>query len=114
MHYRSPEEEQEDWKVQHFEARRHQHPKKTIPFVELPSFNGASDPNIYLGWEAKVEQIFNVYEVEEEQKVKLDFQEYAMQWWHQLVMDIDLNKWPVVVSWNALKEGMLAHFVSSL
>jgi len=51
--------------------------------VKLPSFNGDSDPNVYLGWEAKVEQIFNVYDVEEDQKVKLaflEFEDYAMQW----------------------------------
>jgi len=44
---------------------------------------GENDPNLYLGWEAKVNQIFNVYEVEEDQKVKLTFLEfldYAMQW----------------------------------
>ena len=49
----------------------HQQPKKTLPFVKLPSFNGDSDPNVYLGWEAKVKQTFNVYEVEDDQKVKL-------------------------------------------
>ena len=42
--------------MQNYEARRHhQQPKKTLPFVKLPSFNGDSDPNVFLGWEAKVE-----------------------------------------------------------
>jgi len=73
-----------------------------------------NDPNLYLGWEAKVEQIFNVYEVEEDQKVKLaslEFLDYAMQWWHQIVMDIDLNKRSVVVSWYDFKECMHVRFV---
>jgi len=65
MHYGS----QEDWRVQNFEARRHQQ-KMFIPFIKLPSFSGDSDPNIYLGWEAKVEQMFNVYEVKKDEKVK--------------------------------------------
>jgi len=59
MHYGSQEEE-EDWRVQNFEARCHQHQhqqKKSIPFVKLSTFNGDSDPNIYLGWKAKVEQM---------------------------------------------------------
>jgi len=81
MHYESHEDE-EDWRVQNFEARyHHQQPKKTLPFVKLPSFNGDSDPNVYLGWEVKVEHTFNVYEVEEDQKVKLaslEFVNYAM------------------------------------
>jgi len=33
-----------------------------------------------------------------------------MQWWHQTVMDIGLNKWPVVVSWYDLKECMRSKF----
>ena len=54
-------------------TRRHQHqpPKPSFTFVKLPSFSGESDPIVYLGWEAKVEQIFNVYEVKKDQKVKL-------------------------------------------
>jgi len=84
MHYGSQEEDQ-DWRVHNFEERRHEHPspKPSFPFVKLPSFSGDSDPNVYLGWKDKVEQIFNVYEVEEDQKVKLaslKFVDYAMQW----------------------------------
>jgi len=58
-------------------------------------------PNVYLGWEAKVNEIFNVYEVQKDQKVKLaslEFLDYAMLWWHQVVMDIGLNKRSIVVS----------------
>jgi len=56
--------------------------KPYLPFVKLPSFSGDSDPNVYLGREAKVEQIFNVHEVKDDQKVKLaslEFLDYAMQ-----------------------------------
>jgi len=91
-----------------YDDRCHQHhpSKPYFPYVKLPSFNWESDPNIYLGWEAKVEQIFNVYEVQKDQKVKLaslEFLDYAMQWRHQTVMDIGLNKRPTVVSWYDLK-----------
>jgi len=34
-----------------------------------------------------------------------------MQWWHQLVMDIRLNKRSIVVSWNDLKVCMRVRFV---
>jgi len=63
-HYGSQKEYQ-DWRVHNFEERRHRHPppKPYFPFVKLPSFNGDIDPNVYLGWDDKVEQIFNVYEV---------------------------------------------------
>jgi len=80
----------------------------------LPSFNGESGPNVYLGWQAKVEQIFNVYEVQDDQKVglaSLEFLDYAMQWWHKVVMDIGLNKRSIVASWDDLKLCMRARFV---
>ena len=86
----------------------------SFPFIKLPSFSGESDPNVYLGSESKVEQIFNVYEVQEDKKVKLtslEFVDYAIQWWHQTVMNIGLNKWSVVVSWDDLKLCMRVQFV---
>jgi len=95
----------------------HQQPKKPIPFVKLPSFNGDSHPNVYLGWEAKVEQIFSVYDVDEDQHVKLaslKFEDYAMKWLHQIVLDIGLKKMSIVVSWNDLKVCMRAVCYSSL
>jgi len=59
MHYGSQKEE--DMRVQNIDDRhQHQQPQKTLPFVKIPSFNGDSDLNIYLGWEANVEQILCV------------------------------------------------------
>jgi len=87
-----------------FEERRqhpHRAPKLSLPYVKIPSFSGEGDPNIYLGWEAKVEKIFNVHEVQEDQRAKLaskEFLDYAMQWWHKTIMDIRLNKRSVMVS----------------
>jgi len=81
--------------------------------MENASFSGEGDPNIYLGWEAKVEQIFNVHEVQEDQKVKLaslEFLDYAMQWWHKTVIDIGLNKRPTMVSWEDF-EVMHARYI---
>jgi len=105
--------------VHNLEVKRHQHqpPKNSFPFVKLPSFSGDSDPNVYLGWEDKVEQIFNVCEVEEDQKVKLaslEFLDYAMQWCHQTIMGIGLNKRPHVVFWSDLKLCMCTVCSSSL
>ena len=110
-------EEDEDWRMNKFDERRqHQHhaSKISFPYVKLPSFSGESDPNIYLGWEDKVKQIFNVHELQVDQKVKLaslEFLDYAMQWWHKTVMDIGLNKRSVVVSWYDLKACMCARFI---
>jgi len=54
--YYSNQEEDEEWRLHHLEDRGHPHqpPKPSFPFIKLPSFNGESDHNVYLGWEAKV------------------------------------------------------------
>jgi len=63
-------EEEDGWRMHHVDDRRQNVAKRSLPFVKIPSFSGDGDPNIYLGWEAKVEQIFNVHEVQDDQKVK--------------------------------------------
>jgi len=98
----------------HCEEGHHHAAKSYLPFVKVTSFSGDGDPNVYLDWEAKCEQIFYVHEVKDDRKVKiasLEFLDYAMQWWHRLVMDIGLNKIPPVVSWNNLKWCMRIRFV---
>jgi len=102
-------DEETKWRRQYYEDRRQNVAKSYLPYVKLPSFSGDSDPNVYLEWEAKCEQIFMVHEVQDDQKVKLaslEFLDYAMQWWHKIVMDIGLNKRPTMVSWVDLKECM--------
>jgi len=83
MHYGSQEH---DWRVHNFDKRHHQHqqqPQHSFNFVKLPSFSGSNDPTLYLEWEAKVEHLFNVYKVTEDQKVRLTslvFLDYVIQW----------------------------------
>ena len=106
-------EEEAEWRRQPYEDRRQNVAKPFLPYVKLPSFSGDSDPNVYLDWEAKVEQIFKVHEVQNDQKVRLaslEFLDYAMQWWHKTLVDIRLNKRPAV---DDLKECMHARFVPS-
>jgi len=82
-HQYGSQEEEEEWRLNNFEERRRHVSKIYLPYVKIPSFSGEGDPNIYLGWEAKVEQICNVHEVQEDQKVKLaslEFLDYVMQW----------------------------------
>ena len=67
--YQSHEEETE-WRRQHHHHhhgdRHHHEAKPYFPFVKLPSFSGDSDPNVYLGWEAKCEKKFDVHEVKDD------------------------------------------------
>ena len=52
----------------------YQDAKARLPSVKLPCFNGSSDPNLYLDWEAKCEQIF---EIQDEHKLKLATLEFS-------------------------------------
>jgi len=107
--------EETEWRRHpHYEERHQNVAKPYLPFVKLPSFSSEGDPNVYLGWEEKVEQIFHVHEVLKDQRVRLaslEFMDYAKQWWHKTLMDIGLNKRPPVVSWDDLKACMRARFV---
>ena len=56
--------------------------------MKIPPFQGRNDPEAYLGWEKKIELIFDCHNYSEEKKVKLavvEFQDYALVWWDQLV-----------------------------
>ncbi|XP_071909563.1 uncharacterized protein [Coffea arabica] len=51
--------------------------------MQVPPFEGKSDPNAYLEWEKKVELMFNCNDYTEEQQLKLAvmaFSEYAIIW----------------------------------
>ena len=56
--------------------------------MNIPSFQGRNDPEAYLEWEKKVELIFDFHNYSEEKKVRLaviEFTDYAIIWWDQLV-----------------------------
>jgi len=67
MHYGSQEHDG----LVHTLAKQHHQPQHSFDFVKLPSFSRSNDPTLYLKWEAKVEHLFNVYKVTEDQKVRL-------------------------------------------
>ena len=39
--------------------------------VKIPTFKGTCDPEVYLEWEMKVEQVFACYNYNEEKKIEL-------------------------------------------
>jgi len=68
-----------DRRRHHVHEERRQHVAMSyLPCVKLPSFSGEGDPNVYLGWKAKVDQFFHVHEVLEDQRVlaSLEFLDY--------------------------------------
>ena len=57
--------------------------------MKIPQFQGKNDPELYLEWKKKVEHIFECHNYSKEKKVKLaviEFSDYALNWWDQLVI----------------------------
>ena len=58
--------------------------------MKIPLFQGKNDPQAYLEWEKKVKLVFDCHNYSELKKVKLaaiEFSDYAIVWWDQLVMN---------------------------
>ncbi|KAG2670625.1 hypothetical protein I3760_14G094700 [Carya illinoinensis] len=56
--------------------------------ITIPSFQGRIDPKVYLEWEKKIDLVFDCHNYSEEKKVKsavIEFTDYAIIWWDQLV-----------------------------
>ena len=63
--------------------------------MKIPSFQGKNDPEAYLEWEKKMEWVFDCHNYLELKKVKLtaiEFSDYAIVWWDQLVLNRIRNR----------------------
>jgi hypothetical protein len=78
--------------VRHAAGQRHNHRGEAAQEdgglgrikVTIPEFSGRSDPEKYLEWEMRVNQIFDGHNYSEEKKVRvasMEFTEYALVWW---------------------------------
>ena len=63
--------------------------------MKISFFQGKNDPAAYLEWERKVELVFDYHNYSENKKVKLaiiEFSDYAIVWWDQLVLNKRRNR----------------------
>ncbi|XP_071927434.1 uncharacterized protein [Coffea arabica] len=84
--------------------------------LNIPSFQGKSDPETYLEWEHKIELVSECNNYSEQQKVKLaavEFTNYASVWWDQLRTSRRKNGERAVETWGELKGIMRRRFVPS-
>ena len=84
--------------------------------MKIPSFQGKNALEVYLGWEKKVEFIFECHNYFEEKKVKLaviEFTDHAIIWWNQLVMNRRRNYERPIEMWEEMKATMRRQFVPS-
>jgi hypothetical protein len=71
--------------------------------IKIPSFQGKNDPKVYLEWETKMEMVFDCHKYSEIKKVKLtaiEFSDYAIVWWDQLLINRRRNREPPVDTWE--------------
>uniref|UniRef100_A0A2N9HVG4 Retrotransposon gag domain-containing protein n=1 Tax=Fagus sylvatica TaxID=28930 RepID=A0A2N9HVG4_FAGSY len=84
--------------------------------MKIPSFQGRTDLEVYLEWEKKIELVFDCHNYSEEKKVKLvviEFTDYVIIWWNQLVTNRRRNYERPVETWGELKALMRRRFVPS-
>ncbi|CAJ2633435.1 unnamed protein product [Trifolium pratense] len=84
--------------------------------IKVPSFIGKSDPEAYLEWETKIEQIFNCHDYSDVEKVQvasIEFKEYALVWWDQLIKERRRYGEQPIGSWEEIKRIMRRRFVPS-
>ena len=84
--------------------------------MKIPSFQGKSNPDVYLEWEKKVELVFDCHNYSEEKKEKLaavEFIDYAIIWWDQIILSRRRNNERPVGTWEEMKSIMRKRFVSS-
>ena len=63
-----------------------------------------------------MELVFDCYNYSEIKKVKLaaiEFSEYAIVWWDQLLLNRRRNKEPPIETWEEMKRVMMKRFVPS-
>jgi hypothetical protein len=80
--------------------------------MKIPSFKGRTDPEAYLEWEKKIE----CHNFSKEKKVKLaviEFTDYAIIWWDQLVTNRRRNHERPIETWGELRALMRQRFVPS-
>lgn len=75
----------------------------------MTSFKGRNDAETYLEWERKVDMIFSFHNYSEQKKVRLaavEFSDYALVWWDELVKSRRRNGEDAIETWDEMKRMM--------
>ena len=80
----------------------------------MPKFTGSNDLEEYISWALKVDKIFRLHNYEEEKKIamaSLEFQDYVVIWWEQVIERRAARGEPPITTWTQMKDVMRARFV---
>ena len=83
--------------------------------IKIPLFQGKNDPEAYLEQEKKIKLVFDCHNYSELKKVKLatiEFFDYAIIWWDQLVLNKRNREHPIEI-WEEMKIVMRKRFIQS-
>ncbi|KAL4333440.1 hypothetical protein GQ457_07G006470 [Hibiscus cannabinus] len=98
--------------VQHQRARPRVDDNLSNIKINIPPFQGKTDPEAYLAWE--IEHIFECHNYSELKKVKLvaiEFMDYALIWWDQLTSNRRRNGERPISTWQEMKAVMRRRFI---
>ncbi|XP_073525656.1 uncharacterized protein [Phyllobates terribilis] len=109
----------DDWRPvpqRHYQPRRREVEQDGVGKikVKIPSFDGKCDPDAYLEWETKIEQIWNCHNFPELKKVQLaalEFSNYALVWWDVVTRDRRRALDPAITTWEQMRALMRARFI---
>ena len=74
--------------------------------VSIPTFQGKNDLEAYFDYEKKVKLIFDCHNYSKQKKVKInviEFTDYAIIWWDQLVTNRRRYRERPISTWDELK-----------
>ena len=80
----------------------------------MPKFIGSNDPEAYISWALKVDKIVRLHNYDEEKKIamaSLEFQDYVLIWWEQVIERREARGEPPITTWAQMKDVMRACFV---
>nr|GMD82576.1 putative retrotransposon polyprotein [Ipomoea batatas] len=84
--------------------------------MEMPTFNGDDEPEVFLNWVDEVEDIFGLHNFGEEKKFKTaiaSLKDFAKLWWKQLSRRRLEDQDEPIETWGELKREMRRKFVPS-
>ena len=73
----------------------------------MPKFIGSNDLEEYISWALKVDKIFRLHNYEEEKKItmaSLEFQDYVLIWWEQVIEHREARSEPPITTWAQMKD----------
>lgn len=84
--------------------------------LSIQPFKGRNDPEAYIQWEMKIEQLFSCHKYTEEEKVNMaamKLSHYALLWWDKEQKERKWYREPLVNTWEEMRKMMRKRYAHS-